>query len=227
MSTSELPAAQPGPATATSTTGSAPPLRWIESIWRIRGHIDLPAGHSASTAYDLLKPLFETPGTTHDHASDGLSFSKKDPPAQDRLAVFDGGRLTIAETESGPVLRYDLMSRFLLACFLAPFLFLAFGQLSIAAAEYQKAKSEASKGEKKEKDKEKPEIVLNPFDIVLGAPAPKTRKQMKAEKEEKEKEPPSALPANIFAGIFAFLYVLGRILEERLVRSLFRKQFLP
>lgn len=177
---------------------------------------------------DRLVPLFDVPNTAHERVGNMLLFTKKDPMAQDRLAVFDAGLLTIVDQGNRPRLRYELSSRFLLACFLAPFLFLAFGQLGIAAGEYQKAKSEAGKAEEtKDEDKEEKEIVLNPVDIALGAPAPQTRKEMKAEKEEKENEPPSAKPAYILAGIFAFLYMFGRILEERLARSLFKKQLLP
>lgn len=229
MSVSDLPSAQTDLPAPTGSDGNyvAGAIRWVNWIWRIRGKLDPPDGQSASSLIDRLVPLFEAPSTTHQRDGNMLLFTKQAPLAHDRLAVFDAGRLIIADAGQRLQLHYDLSSRFLLACFLAPFLFLAFGQLGIAAAEYQKAKSEASKAEAaKDKDKDKPEIVLNPIDIALGAPAPLTRKEMKAEKEKKDKEPPSAMPAYIFAGIFAFLYVLGRILEERLARSLFRKQLL-
>lgn len=199
-------------------------LGWI---WRINGTVDLPPGQTAAAALDRLAPLFDAPNTNHERTGDALVFIKRDPASQDKLAVFDSGVLQIAEGNSGPVLRFEMTSRILLACFLAPLLFLLFAQVTLYTGEMQKAKAaaeaKAEKAKAKPKKPPKPEIVLNPIDVALGAPAPKTRKQMAKEKAEKEKEPVSATPAYVFAGIFAALYLIGRILEARLANRLFRK----
>lgn len=207
-------------------------LQLVRRIWRITDHVELPAGQSTSVAIDRLEPLLVATGTSYERTEDALIFTKKDPAAQDRLAVFDAGVLHVANDASGPVLHYQLTSRILLACFLAPLLFLLFAQVTLYTGELDKAKAAAeekaekagtSGGKAKPKTPEKPELVLNPIDVALGAPAPKTRKQMAAEKAEKEKEPPSATPAYVFAGLFAALYLIGRILEAWLAKKLFRK----
>lgn len=197
----------------------------IRPIWRISGQVELPPGQSPAAAIDRLEPLFDAIGTRYERSEIGLIFSKKDPAAQDKLAVFDAGILHIADDAGAPALRYTLNSRILLACFLAPLLFLAFAQITLTTAAWEKAAAEAEKKTKPEKMKkdDRKEFVLNPVDVFLGAPAPKTKKQMAAEKAEREKEPPSATPAFVFAGLFAALYLIGRILEARLVNALFRK----
>ena len=203
-------------------------LQLVRRLWRITDHVELPAGQSPGVAIDRLEPLFVATGTSYERTDDALIFTKNDPAAQDKMAVFDGGVLHVANDTSGPVLRYELTSRILLACFLAPLLFLAFAQITLVTGAWDKAAAEAeSKAEKAGKDaKKKPEpkeFVLNPIDVALGAPPPKTRKERAREKAEQEKEPPSATPAFVFAGIFAALYLIGRWLEARLVKSLFRK----
>lgn len=208
-------------------------------IWRVGGTLDLPPGQSTGEALDRLAPLLGTPGTHHERTGDALVFIKRDAAAQDRLAVFDSGVLRIVQDADQPVLRFDLVSRSLLACFVAPLLFLGFAQVMLYTEKRERA--EAAAEEKAEKAKEakdaktgnakavgtkkpaKKELVLNPIDAALGAPAPKTRKQMAADKAEKDKEPPSAKPAYVFAGIFAALYLIGRILEAWLAKKLFRK----
>ena len=203
-------------------------LQLVRRIWRITGHVELPAGQSPSAAIDRLEPLFVATGTSYERTEDAIIFSKKDPAAQDRLAVFDAGILHVSKNNSVPILRYELTSRILLACFLAPLLFLAFAQITLAIGAWDKAAAEAeTKAEKAKKGtKEKPEpkeLALNPIDVALGAPPPKTKKERAREKAEREKEPPSATPAFVFAGLFAALYLIGRLLEARLVKSRFRK----
>ncbi len=65
---------------------------------------------------------------------------------------------------------------------------------------------------------------MNPIDKMLGAPAPDTSKK---DDEEggggKKGKKLSATPAYVFVGIFSALYVIGRILEDWLMRRLFRK----
>jgi hypothetical protein len=197
-------------------------LDHIRPIWRISGKVELPPGQSPAGAIDRLAPLFDAVGTRYERSEEGLIFSKKDPAAQDKLAVFDAGILHIADG----ALHYTLNSRILLACFLAPLLFLGFAQISLTTQAWEKAAAAAEKKAKNDSKKDKAgrsEMVLNPVDQWLGAPAPKSQKERDAEKAEREKEPPSATPAFVFAGLFAALYVFGRILEARLVNALFRK----
>lgn len=210
-------------------------LRFIDWIWHIRGSVALAPGQAGSEAFEKLDPLFQEPGTSHERTGDTLTFRKKDALAQDKMSIFTSGALQI---ERG-VLRYDLASRALLFCFLAPLLFLAFAQISVVLAEIEKptaqeAAEEKAKAEKKEKETAaRPQ---NPIDKFLGAPAPdkpKTEAEKKEEAEKKakgEKDEPesdhSPTPAYVFAGIFVALYVGGRILESWLVRRLFRKRLL-
>lgn len=210
-------------------TGSAPPpsvqggrrmnLRFIDWIWNVRGHVPLVQGQSVDEAFERLDPLFHEYGTTYDRAGDTLTFTKKDQPAQDRMSVFDHGVLKVEQERSGAVLRYRLSSRSLLFCFLAPLLFLSFAALTI-----QVGKLEAPKTEAAEKDKKKDVVrTLHPIDKFLGAPAPeKPKKDDKNKADDKKKSKPTS--AYVFAALFAALWLIGRILEDRLVQSLFRKR---
>jgi hypothetical protein len=218
------------------------PLRFIDWIWRIRGSVPLVAEQTSEDAFGKLAPLFEQAGTTRAHAGDTLTFQKKNQLAQDKMSVFDSGVLHIEQAAEGPVLRYSLVSRALLFCFLAPLLFLGVAQLTLTLGEYAKpTAAEKAKAEAKEKAKKKgkdTEIKLNPVDKFLGAPAPEKPKDEKADgkkadakkagdkKKDEEDEAPkgfSPTPAYVFAGIFAALYVLGRILEAWLIRRLFQR----
>ncbi|WP_408590614.1 hypothetical protein [Novosphingobium sp.] len=206
-------------------------LRFIDWIWHVRGTLPLAPAQSGDDALDRLAPLFGQPGTSYDCASlDGavqeLTFTKKDQAAQDKMSVFDGGTLRIEAGADGAVLRYHLISRALLFCFLAPLLFLGIAQLTIVFDPHKNAPTE--KAEKAKKADKKDEVVqLNPIDKALGAPAPE-----KPDKDDedggkggsgKHGKKPATTPAYVFAGIFAALYLIGRILEDRLIRRLFRK----
>ncbi|MBW4330675.1 hypothetical protein KY084_07260 [Stakelama sp. CBK3Z-3] len=196
-------------------------LRFIDWIWHVRGSVPLAPGQSEDEAFERLDPLFRQGGTTHDRAEATLTFTKKDQAAQDKMSVFDGGVLAIENRGEARVLRYHLTSRALLFCFLAPLLFLAFAQLTVVINKYQKPDSPASESakEKAKKDEVRP---LNPIDKALGAPAPE--KPDKDKKKDKDKDKSSPTPAYVFAALFAALYVIGRVLEDRLVRNLFRKR---
>jgi hypothetical protein len=128
---------------------------------------------------------------------------------------------------AGAVLRYQLTSRALLFCFLAPLLFLGFAQLTIVVGKLEKPSAEAAKKAKKP-DKKDVVVPLNPVDKALGAPEPekpkKDGKDKDKDKDKDEKNSPTA--AYVFAAIFATLYVVGRILEDRLVKALFKKRLL-
>lgn len=196
--------------------------RFIDWIWHVRGSLALDPGQSSDEAFDRLAPLFRQTGTSHERTADTLTFRKKDQAAQDKMSVFDGGVLRIERGGAGSVLRYHLVSRALLFCFLAPLLFLGFAQLTKGVMHLQKPDKEASATVKKAADKPAPQ--LNPIDKFLGAPAPEKPSKDGKEKSGRRDRKPSTTPAYVFAGIFAFLYVVGRILEDRLIRAQFRKR---
>jgi hypothetical protein len=188
-------------------------LRFIDWIWHVRGSLPLPAGQSSDSAFNRLDPLFRLFGTSHNVAGNTLSFSKKDPAAQDRMSVFNGGALRIESSPAGSALFYHLTSRALLFCFLAPLLFLGAAQLTITINKFDKPPHEAAS--------KNVVMPLNPIDKALGAPKPEPPSSDDTGTEEEAKKP-SPTPAFVFAAIFAALYVAGRIREARLVRGLFK-----
>ncbi len=195
-------------------------LRWITWIWHIRGEVPLPAGQSPDEAFARLDPLFAHSGTTHARMGDVVKVTKRDQLAQDPLSVVDSGTLRIESAEQGAALQYHLVSRALLFCFLAPLLFLAVGQMTVFLGTLEKPKAE----EKAKKDeKKKDEIKLNPVDKFLGAPAPDKPKDDKKDKKKDGKDGFSPTPAYVFAGIFAALWLIGRLLEPWLIRRLFTR----
>jgi hypothetical protein len=129
-----------------------------------------------------------------------------------------------------------MTSRALLFCFLAPLLFLAFAQLNITLGKMDKQATEAAKkagkdpDAKKKANEENKEIKLNPIDKMLGAPEPekpkKDGKDKAGDKDKKEDKKFSPTSGYVFTGIFAALYLIGRILEDWLIKRLFRKSLL-
>ena len=198
--------------------------RFIDWIWHIRGTLALAPEQSSDEAFGRLDPLFRQTGTSQDRRNDTLTFRKKDQAAQDKMSVFDGGVLQIEKGVAGPVLRYHLTSRALLFCFLAPLLFLGFAGLTVAIGKLEKPATEASA--KKKPDKKDIELPQNPIDKALGSPAPEKPKKDGTDKSKEDDKKPSPTSAYVFAAIFAALYVVGRILEARLVKGLFRKSLL-
>lgn len=202
-------------------------LRFIDWIWHVRGSLALAPGQTSADAFEKLDPLFRQTGTSHERTNDTLTFRKKDQAAQDKMSVFDDGVLRIERSVTGPVLRYRLTSRILLFCFLAPLLFLSIAQLTIAIGKHQKSPTEAAKAaEARKKAAKKVEVPMNPVDKALGAPAPEKPKKDGADKSEGKGKKLSPTSAYVLAAIFATLYGVGRILEDRLVKSLFRKRLL-
>ena len=207
---------------------------FINWIWHIRGSLALAPGQTSDDVFDRLDPLFNQTGTSRDRANDTLTFQKKDQAAQDKMSVFDGGVLRIEKGGAGTVLRYHLTSRALLFCFLAPLLFLALGQLTIAVNNFyapgtsaaDKLAAEKAEAKKKAADEKLAKISMNPIDKALGAPAPKKPGTEGKGDEDKDDKKPTPKPAYVFAGIFAALYIIGRILEDRLIKSLFKKRLL-
>ncbi len=199
-------------------------LRLIDWIWTARGEVPLPDGLSADEALDRIEPIFaEAPRTSYVREAGTLHYAKKDPAAQDTLSAFEKGTLSVDVGAAGPVVRYRLTSRILLFCFLLPLLFIGFGQITLAAGEYQKAKAEAkakAEPEKAKKD-EKKVLELHPIDKMLGAPAPEKPKDGEGGSRKRK---PSATAAYVFAGFFVILYLVGRFLEPWLVRRLLRRK---
>lgn len=202
--------------------------RFVEWIWHIKGSLPLLPGQSSDEAFDQLDPLFHERGTSHERTGDTLTFRKENQAPQSRMSIFDGGVLWIDNDAAGPVLRYHLISRALLYCFLAPLLFLAFAGISIGLGRIDRPTPQELAAEKKKAEEEEKKAAawqLNPVDEFLGAPAPeKPKKDEKADEEPKSKHSPTA--AYVFAAIFAVLYVVGRILEAWLVKRLFRRRLL-
>lgn len=232
------PVAAPGIIVEDSLKGAQGYLRYIDWIWHVQGSLELPAGQSADEAFARLDPLFHEPGTSYERNGDTLTFRKKDPVAQDKLSVFDGGVMAIAQGEAGPVLSYRMRSPTLLFCCLLPLLFLGIARLTIEVGKRQQPPVEkAEKADKADKADKAAETPMHPLDKLLGAPEPEKKKvdgndkasKAKAaeEKAEKHKKKFSPTPAYVFAGIFAFLYLVGRILEDRLLLRLLRKRLMP
>jgi hypothetical protein len=198
-------------------------VHFLNWIWHIRGSIPLAPGQSSHDVFHKLDHLFKQPGTTYVRIDDTLSFEKRDQLAQDRMSIFDGGLLQIEQSLDGLVLRYHLVSRALLFCFLAPLLFVGIAQLTVALGHLEKPKAEVA-----EKNKgKKAEIQLNPVDKFLGAPAPEKPEEKNSKDntrdEDEDENGFSPTPAYVFSGIFAVLYGLGRILEAWLIKGLFER----
>lgn len=223
-------AGRSGPRLAPGTDrpqGHAVNLRFIDWIWHVRGSLPLAPAQSSEDAFDRLDPLFRQPGTSHERSGDRLTFRKKNQAAQDKMSIFDGGVLQVERAAAGPVLRYHLTSRALLFCFLAPLLFLGIAQFTIVLVKLQGPSTEAaSPSGKAQKKPAAAPVPMNPIDQALGAPAPEKPGKDGAEGGGRRGKKPSPTPAYVFAAIFATLYLVGRILEDRLIRIRFRKRLL-
>lgn len=196
----------------------------IDAIWRTRGALPLDPPLSADEVFARIDPLFQTPGTTYAVDGDTLTYAKRNPGAQDKLATFTRGRLQVEQRGQGAVLRYDLSSTALLLCFLAPLLFLAFAQLAVTVNAWEKADvaatAAAEKAKEKDKDKPKPVRKLNPVDEFLGAPPPEDPDKKKDKKKDEGRHSPTR--AYVLAGLFFAIYLVGRWLEPWLIRRRLR-----
>jgi hypothetical protein len=89
--------------------------------------------------------------------------------------------------------------------------------------QWQKPAAEATakaKADKKQDGAKKDEIrPMNPIDKALGAPAP----DKDGKKPDRKGDKYSPTSAYVFASLFALLYVIGRVLEARLVKARLRK----
>ena len=196
-------------------------LRIIDWIWRIRGTMRIDPAQSAGEAFGKLDSLFHEKNTEYHVEGDTLTFTKEKQLPQDKMSIFDGGTLQV----SGGVMRYDMKSNALLACFLAPLFFFALGHIGVAMDQWRnppevmKAKAEAEKKRQKIKPEDVP---MNSFDKLLGAPVPEKKKD--GEETGRRKRKPSMTTAYVFMGIFFALWVMGRILEHWLIHTRMRKK---
>lgn len=211
-------------------------MRFFDRIWHIQGSLQLAPGLSDDDVFDRLDPLFQQPGTSYQRDGGALTFSKKDQAAQDKMSIFDGGSLRIDVQEAKPVLAYRLKSRALLTCFFAPLVFLAFAQFATVVNALHDGGVEtdraAVESDSEDEDEEEDVVRLHPIDQFLGAPQPKQpgeddepeegEESENDEKEEDERKH-SPTPAYVFAGIFAVIYLVGRVLEDRLIKRRFRR----
>jgi hypothetical protein len=198
-------------------------LPLIDRIWRVRGEMPLDPPLASDEAFARLDPLFNTPGTTYAVEGDSLSYTKRNPNAQDKLATFTRGTLRIEQRDSRTVLQFDLSSTALLLCFLAPLLFLGFAQAAITINAWEAASIEAEDKAKKDDEKPKPVKKLNPVDEFLGAPAPEDPNKKKDKDKDKDEGRHSPDEAYVLAGLFFVVYLVGRWLEPWLIRRRFRK----
>lgn len=197
-------------------------LSYIDWIWRVRGKLPVDPSQSAAQTFGKLEDLFEEKDTTYRVDGDTLTFTKKSQLPQDKMSVFDSGTLRISDS----VLRYDMMSRALLACFLAPLFFFALGNVGIAVDQWRnppelaKARAEAAK----KRSLVKPEDVpMSQIDMYLGAPQPEKKKKDGEEIGKRDRKP-SMTTAYTYMGIFFVLWIAGRILEHKLIHGRFRKR---
>jgi hypothetical protein len=114
-----------GDADAGRVKGLSSRMRVVDQIWHVRGVMPLDPSQSQDDVFGRLDVVFQEKGTSYTRDDNTLVFHKKDPLSQDKMASFDSGCLQIVDGPSGSELRYELKSRALLACFLAPLLFLA------------------------------------------------------------------------------------------------------
>lgn len=197
-------------------------LPLIDHIWRVRGAVPIDPAMSPAEAFARIDPLLRTPGTAMSEEGGVLTYTKRNPQAQDKLATFTRGRMWIEQAGAGAVLRFDLFSHALLLCFLAPLLFLGFAQMAVAINAWEASGAET--GAKAEKNEEKPKEAkkLHPVDEFLGAPAPEDPSKKKKDEKKKDEGRHSPTEGYVLAGIFAAIYLAGRWLEPFLVRRRLR-----
>ncbi|MEL6434930.1 MAG: hypothetical protein AAFQ28_14135 [Pseudomonadota bacterium] len=208
---------------------------YIDRIWRAASSIELDTQVCVREAYERLAPLFDTQGTEVVIDGNAMTYAKTNPVAQDKLATFTSGTLVITEDEAKTRLSYDVGSTALFLCFLAPLAFLALGQFAVFLNEIERPAYLSEKAEREaEKDAEKDEAIeLHWVDQMLGAPAPKqpgeedetSRREDARGGEDREDEGEgyhSPKTAYAFAGIFAAIYLVGRVLEPYLLKKTFR-----
>jgi hypothetical protein len=207
----------------------------LDRIWRAKGSVDLGEPLSAQEVFERLDPLFRTQGTEYAVDENTLSYVKANPTAQDRLATFTAGVLQVDEGPRSSRLTYDVTSTALLLCFLAPLMFLAFGQFASFVNELEKPaliEEQAQKKKEKEAEAEREPIELHWIDQMLGASAPeqsgegeegdRSEERESSDREDEVEGNHSPTTAYVFAGIFFVVFLVGRALEPYLLRRTLR-----
>lgn len=193
-------------------------LPFIDRIWVARGTLELEQQLDPREAFNRLAPLFDPKEIELNSQSSTLTYRKANPEAQHKLATFSSGTLEFQSRGDTSEITYRVRSLALLLTFLAPLLFLAFGQTIVGIGMVNQA---LTAEEEKEDEEEKEPGELHWIDEMLGAPAPENPED--DEDEEEEDEDHSPMQAYGLAGVFALIYLIGRILEPRLFRSTLRK----
>lgn len=197
-------------------------LRYIDWIWRVRGSVETGPGRGSEKVFESIDDLFQQPNTSYAIEGDALTFTKSKQLPQDKMSIYDSGTLWVADGR----LRFDMMSKALLACFLAPLFFFALGHIGMALDQWRNPPEvAAAKKERAEKRSlVKPEDVpMHPIDKFLGAHEPKKEKKDGEEGAKKDRKP-SMKTAYTFMGIFFGLWFAGRILEYKLFQIRLRKR---
>lgn len=215
-------------------------LPYVDRIWRVQSSVETDEPLQPAEAFERLEPLFWAPGTDVSADGNSLTYSKSNPAAQDRLATFTAGTLSLEAHQGRTVLSYDVTSTALLLCFLAPLLFLGLGQIAVGLNMLdppieERSESGDGRGDDKEKEKDDEVRELHWIDQMLGAPAPETKEEKEKREAEEKKENGEGeedeekdgkhdpYPAYVLAGIFAAIYAVGRILEPYLLKRTFRR----
>lgn len=191
---------------------------FIDRIWIARGTLELDELINAREAFGRLAPLFDPQEVELDSSGTRLSYRKANPEAQHKLATFSSGTLEFQTRDDTARIAYRVRSPALLLTFLAPLLFLALGQAIVGIGMVNQA---VTAEEKEDEDEEPGE--LHWIDQMLGAPAPEKDEDNDEEDDEEEDEDHSPLRAYGLAGVFALIYLIGRVLEPRLFRSTLSK----
>ncbi|MEM9311568.1 MAG: hypothetical protein AAGA34_08980 [Pseudomonadota bacterium] len=212
-------------------------IPFLDRIWRVKSSLKLDETLSVPEAFERLDTLLSAQGTDYTVDGNTLTYVKTNPAAQDKLATFTGGTLTVVPEEGATRLHYDVTSTALFLCFLAPLAFLAFGQFAYLVNEIEKpgiaAELEEEKKEEEQQAKDEQAIELHWIDKLLGAPTPKqpgeedqeerARDGRDGDRDEDEVEGNhSPETAYVIAGIFALIYLVGRFLEPYLLKRTFR-----
>jgi len=201
----------------------------VEKIWRTSGAVTVSEPLGRDEAFGRLAPLLDDERTELALEGDTLSFVKSNPAAQDRLATFNRGELRYERGAEGTSLHFDLASPALVLTFLAPVLFFLLGQafIGLGLLEETLGGDRRAVAEEESEEDEKEPRELHWIDQMLGAPAPESPEEEddtgEGEDEEEEDDTYSPTASYVFAGIFAVIYLVGRVLEPFLLRRTLRR----
>lgn len=193
----------------------------INRLWWSHGTVSVDEALAPDEAFGRLAHFFEEGESAFDEDGTTLAYRKANPAAQHRLATFSSGILHYAQREHRTEIAYRVRSPALLLTFLAPLLFFALGQSIVGIGML----NESMSAEESEEEEKKEPGELHWIDQMLGAPAPEAPDEGEdgEDKEDEEDEDHSPMPAYGLAGIFALIYLVGRVLEPRLFKANLRK----